>query len=62
LLELWCIERYFGRPATLEQLVEWGQWLQSEGLKFVFEEARRQKPVCSMALSWCFNEPWARRR
>ena len=24
----------------------------------MFEEARRQKPVCSMALSWCFNEPW----
>jgi beta-mannosidase len=57
-LELWCIEHYYGMPATLEQLVEWSQWLQSEGLKFVFEEARRQKPVCSMALNWCFNEPW----
>ncbi|RPJ59293.1 MAG: hypothetical protein EHM23_14545 [Acidobacteria bacterium] len=57
-LELWCIEHYFGKPANLEQLVEWGQWLQSEGLKCVFEEARRQKPVCSMALNWCFDEPW----
>ena len=57
-LELWCIEHYFGRPATLEQLVEWGQWLQCEGLKCIFEEARRQKPRCSMALNWCFNEPW----
>jgi len=57
-LELACIEQYFGKPVTLEQLVEWGHWLQCEGLRFVFEEARRQKPVCSMALSWCFNEPW----
>jgi beta-mannosidase len=57
-LELWCIEHYFGQPATLEQLVEWGQWLQCEGLKAIFEEARRQKPRCSMALNWCFNEPW----
>ena len=24
----------------------------------IFEEARRQKPLCSMALNWCFNEPW----
>jgi beta-mannosidase len=57
-LELWCIEHYFGQPESLEQLVEWGQWLQAEGLKCVFEEARRQKPRCSMALNWCFNEPW----
>lgn len=32
--------------------------MQSEGLKWIFEEARRQKPACSMALNWCFNEPW----
>jgi len=38
--------------------VERGQLLQSEGYRFIFEEARRQKPVCSMALNWCFNEPW----
>lgn len=57
-LELWCIEHYFGEPASLDQLVEWSQWLQCEGLKCVFEEARRQKPTCSMALNWCFNEPW----
>ena len=57
-LELWCLEHYFGKPASLEQLIEWSQWLQCEGLKCIFEEARRQKPVCSMALNWCFNEPW----
>ena len=57
-LELWCVEHYFGEPSSLGQLIAWSQWLQCEGLKSVFEEARRQKPVCSMAFNWCFNEPW----
>ncbi|MBK1879094.1 hypothetical protein [Pelagicoccus mobilis] len=35
-----------------------GQWLQSEGYKAIYEESRRQKPRCSMALNWCYNEPW----
>ncbi|HEY5376161.1 MAG TPA: hypothetical protein VIK01_20915 [Polyangiaceae bacterium] len=52
------IEHYFGPTQTLEQLVLRGQLMQAEGYKFIFEEARRQKPVCSMALNWCFNEPW----
>lgn len=52
------IEHYFGTCENLAQLVDRGQWLQSEGLKFIYEEARRQKPKCSMALNWCFNEPW----
>ncbi|MBK1878076.1 glycoside hydrolase family 2 protein [Pelagicoccus mobilis] len=52
------IEHYFGRSESIEELVQWGQLLQSEGLKGLFEEARRQKPYCSMAVNWCFNEPW----
>ena len=32
--------------------------MQSEGYKAIYEEARRQKPYCSMALNWCYNEPW----
>jgi beta-mannosidase len=52
------IEHYFGPTESLEQLVERGELLQAEGYKCIFEEARRQKPVCSMALNWCFNEPW----
>ena len=52
------IEDYFGPTETLERLVERGQLLQSEGLKCLFEEARRQKPRASMALNWCFSEPW----
>lgn len=51
-------EHYFGESTSLEQHVARGEWLQSEGVKSVFEEARRQSPRCSMALNWCFNEPW----
>ena len=52
------IEDYFGKQTELAKLADKSQWLQGEGLKAVFEEARRQQPYCSMALSWCLNEPW----
>ena len=52
------LQRYFGADATLQERIEQSDWLQSEGLKFIFEEARRQSPHCSAALNWCFNEPW----
>jgi beta-mannosidase len=52
------LRHYFGEPSSLETMVSQGQWLQAEGYKVIFEEARRQKPRCSMALNWCFNEPW----
>ncbi len=52
------IEYYFGPSNSLEELVERGQILQCEGYKCIFEEARRQKPKCAMALNWCYNEPW----
>lgn len=57
-LDLPIVEHYFGSAASLPQLVERGQFLQAEGYKGLFEEARRQKPTASMALCWCFNEPW----
>jgi len=52
------IEDYFGKAENLEDLAANGQLLQCEGYKAIYEEARRQKPYCSMALNWCFNEPW----
>ncbi len=52
------IEHYFGPAGDLATLVRRGTWLQCTGLQAIFEEARRQKPACAMALSWCFNEPW----
>jgi beta-mannosidase len=51
-------EHYFGPPRDLAEMVARGEWLQAEGYKAVFEEARRQKPRCAMALNWCYNEPW----
>lgn len=52
------IDHYFGPSGTLGELVERGQLLQAEGYKCIYEEARRQKPKCAMALNWCFNEAW----
>lgn len=57
-LMLGVLEEYFGVADNLEELVENSQLLQCEGYKCIFEEARRQKPVCAMALNWCYNEPW----
>lgn len=52
------LEHYFGPPSSLEELCECGQLLQAQGYKCFYEEARRQKPVCAMALNWCYNESW----
>ncbi len=52
------IEDYFGVSQNVAQIVERGQLMQNEGYKALFEEARRQKPTCAMALNWCLNEPW----
>ena len=52
------LEEYFGKARSLDELIEQSQLLQSVGYKAIFEEARRQKPYCSMALNWCFNDVW----
>jgi len=52
------VEGIFSPPSSIEELVECDQFLQSQGLKCIFEEGRRQKPRCSMVLNWCLNEPW----
>lgn len=52
------LERYFGPTETLDELIDRSSLVQGEGYKAIFEEARRQKPYCAMALNWCFDEPW----
>ncbi len=52
------IDSFFGTSQNLDELVAHGQILQSIGLQHIFEESRRQWPACSMAMNWCFNEPW----
>lgn len=51
-------EKYIGKVEDVEKKVQCGQLMQSAAQQFVFEEARRQKPYCSMASNWCLNEPW----
>lgn len=52
------MERYFGKQENLDSIIYHSSWLQCEGYKAIFEEARRQKPYCAMALNWCYCEPW----
>lgn len=52
------LREYFGEFSSIEEVVAASNWLQSIGYKAIFEEARRQWPHCSMAINWCFNEPW----
>ena len=52
------INRYFGEDDNLKDRIAHSNWLQSMGYKAIFEEARRQWGRCSMAINWCFNEPW----
>lgn len=52
------LKYYFGEPDSLETMVANSQKLQYIGYKAIFEEARRQWPHCSMAINWCYEEPW----
>jgi beta-mannosidase len=57
-IELPFLNEYFGEIKSLEELVSYSQLTQCEGYKCIFEEARRQKPFCGMAVNWCYQEPW----
>jgi beta-mannosidase len=52
------IEHYCGKSSTIEELVENSQFVHGQAIRGIFEEVRRQKMRASMALNWCFNEPW----
>ncbi len=52
------LKKLFGEPKSLANMVEQSEKLQAAGYKAIFEEARRQWPHCSMAINWCFDEPW----
>lgn len=49
---------FFPECSSLEELVLYSDLLQSMAYKCIFEESRRQWPHCSMAVNWCYNEPW----
>lgn len=53
------LEKYAQKPMeSLEETAKTAQWLQCEGYKGIFQEARRQAPHCAMAINWCYCEPW----
>ena len=52
------LEQYFGKPHCIEDMISESNWLQCEGYRAAFEEARRQWPHCSAAINWVYNEPW----
>ncbi|MBQ5840861.1 MAG: hypothetical protein IIW40_02785 [Clostridia bacterium] len=60
--DCWCrtpeIDYYFGGYTSVEDLCNKSAFVQSMCYRSAFEEMRRQWPCCSMALNWCFNEPW----
>ncbi len=52
------VEYYYGGYESMEDFIEKSNSIQCMCYKSAFEEMRRQWPHCSMALNWCFNEPW----
>ncbi|MBE6411511.1 MAG: hypothetical protein E7036_03035 [Opitutales bacterium] len=51
-------EVFCGESKSIEELIEKTQFMQAQAYRFMFEETRRQKPYCSMAINWCFNDAW----
>ena len=52
------IYQYFYKTESISECCELGQIIQGACYKVMFEEARRKWPQTSMAINWCWNEPW----
>ncbi len=52
------VHYFFGGYKNTDDLVEKSIYLQDMCYKSMFEEMRRQAPLCAMAINWDFNEPW----
>ncbi len=52
------VDHFFGGHESVDDLIEKSIYLQDLCYKSMFEEMRRQAPLCSMAVNWDFNEPW----
>ncbi len=52
------VQYFFGGYKDTDDLIEKSIYLQDMCYTSMFEEMRRQAPVCSMAINWDFNEPW----
>ena len=49
---------FFGGYKDVDDIIEKSIYLQDMCYKSMFEEMRRQSPLCAMAINWDFNEPW----
>ena len=52
------IHHFFGGYENVDDLIEKSIYLQDLCYQSMFEEMRRQAPLCAMAINWDFNEPW----
>jgi len=52
------IERFFGRQKQLPLLIQSGQFLAAEGLRYAMDAHRRMGSRLGGFTSWNFNEPW----
>ena len=52
------IQELFGPMDNLETLVEAGQFIGAEGLRYAYDELRRKGSRIGGITSWDFNEPW----
>jgi beta-mannosidase len=52
------VHHFFGGYDGVDDLIEKSIYLQDMCYKSMFEEMRRQAPLCAMAINWDFNEPW----
>ncbi len=52
------VVHFFGGYENVDDLIEKSIYLQDLCYKSMFEEMRRQAPLCYMAVNWDFNEPW----
>lgn len=53
-----AVRYFYGDWTDTADFIEKTQAIQAMSYRSCFEEMRRQWPSCSMALNWCFNEPW----
>ena len=49
---------FFGSYSDVDDIIDKSIYLQDMCYKSMFEEMRRQAPLCAMAINWDFNEPW----
>jgi beta-mannosidase len=53
------LDDMFGSPKNLPELIEAGQWIGAEGLRYAVDALRRHGKRLGGLTTWDFNEPWS---